>query len=576
MKDKELFNLLREEKLIKEEIGQKLLREARASAKSLEDLIYERNLIPEQKIAEVKSRYLGVPYKKFNLEEIEPRLLKIISEDTSRTYKVVPIKIEGDTLIVGMLNPDDTRAQNALKFIARREDLNLGVYLITPSDLEKVWRKYSPYQTEIEKALQVIGEIKAPSTQKVVELEKAISAEEEAPIIKIVASTLKEAVEVQASDIHIEPQQNYLRIRFRIDGKLKQVSSLPSELHRPIISRIKVLSNLKLDETRIPQDGRFRTVIYGKHIDFRVATFPTPLGEKVAIRILDPTVGLKGLYELGLEGPNLEATLEALSKPYGMILISGPTGSGKTTSLYALLQKLNQEEVNVVSLEDPVEYFIEGISQSQIKEDIGYSFASGLRQVVRQDPDVIMVGEIRDEETAGLAIQAALTGHILLSTIHTNDAVGVIPRLLDLKVRPFLLPSSLILMLAQRLVARICPFCKKEVQVSEQVQDIIEQELNNLPEKIKSEILGKYQRPYVLYKGTGCPKCMGKGLKGRIGIFEVLKMTSQLASIIEQGFSREKAEQEAKRQGMITLRQDGIIKALRGETTIEEVLRQTI
>ena len=238
---------------------------------------------------------------------------------------------------------------------------------------------------------------------------------------------------MKASDVHIEPQRSRLRIRFRIDGALKEISSMPLQLHQPIISRVKVLSNLKIDETRVPQDGRFRSIVYGKEIDYRVSTFPTPTGEKVAIRILDPSVGLKGLGELGLIGNSLEVVKEGIKKPYGMILITGPTGSGKTTTLYGIMQELNKEDVNIVSLEDPVEYFIDGLNQSQVRPEINYDFASGLRQIVRQDPDIIMVGEIRDKETASLAIQAALTGHIVLSTLHTNNAVGVIPRLIDLK-----------------------------------------------------------------------------------------------------------------------------------------------
>lgn len=462
MDDQILFQELVKRNLLTQEASEKILRDAKLSKKSPEDLLYDNNLVEEIEIAKTKSQIIGVPYKKFNLEEISDELLKIIPENTSRTYKVLPLQKTREMLVVGMLRPDNLKAQEALKFIAKQQRINLGVYLITPSDLEYIWRRYSPYQSEIQAAVKSLNlRAEEIAGQKIIGLEESVSVSEEAPIIKIVASTLKEAIEMKASDVHIEPQQSRLRVRFRIDGLLKEFASLPLPLHQPIISRVKVLSNLKIDENRIPQDGRFRSIVYGKEIDYRVSTFPTPTGEKVAIRVLDSAVGLKGLGELGLIGNSLEIVREGIKKPYGMILITGPTGSGKTTTLYAILQELNKEEVNIVSLEDPVEYFIDGLNQSQVRPEIGYDFASGLRQIVRQNPDIIMVGEIRDRETASLAVQAALTGHIVLSTLHTNNAVGVIPRIIDLKVEPFLLPSSLNLMLAQRLVSGFARNVKK-------------------------------------------------------------------------------------------------------------------
>jgi type IV pilus assembly protein PilB len=430
-------------------------------------------LVNEEKIAGIKSRFLKVPYKKIKVDEIKDELLKVIPEETVRNYKVIPVDKSDNLLIVGMLNPDDSKAQEALKFIAKQLRVNLGVYLITQSDWETVLRRYSPYRSEVEAAVKSFNLQPGQglsATQKIIQLEEGVAVSEEAPIIKIVANTLKEAVWQKASDIHIEPQRSRVRIRFRIDGELQEVSSLPIELHQPVLSRVKVLSNLKIDETRIPQDGRFRTVLFGRDIDYRVSTFPTPVGEKVAIRVLDPTVGLKGLEELGLIGRNNQIVIEGIKKPYGMILITGPTGSGKTTTLYAAMQILNKDDVNIVSLEDPVEYFIEGLNQSQVRPEIGYDFPSGLRQILRQDPDVIMVGEIRDNETANLAIHAALTGHIVLSTLHTNNSLGVIPRLINMKVEPFLLPPSLNLMLAQRLLPRLCQKCKKAEKPAVKIQ----------------------------------------------------------------------------------------------------------
>jgi len=578
MDNKVLLQELVKQNLISEEAAKKLLNEASLVKRGIEDLIYERRLIDEEKLASAKSQILKVPYKKIKVEEIPEDVLKLIPEETVRNYKAVPVSQSGDTLIVGMLNPDDPKAQDALKFIARQIKTNLGVYLISPSAWEAALRRYSPYRSEVEAAVKSLNLIsmKDSAVGRIIQLEESgkTAASEEAPIIKIVASTLKEAVWQKASDIHIEPQRNRLRIRFRIDGELQEVSSMPLELHQPIVSRIKVLSNLKIDENRIPQDGRFRTVLFGRDIDYRVATFPTPVGEKAAVRVLDPSVGLKGLEELGLVGKNLETVKNGIKKPYGMILITGPTGSGKTTTLYAVMRDLNKEAANIVSLEDPVEYFIDGLNQSQVRPEIGYDFASGLRQILRQDPDIIMVGEIRDNETAGLAIHAALTGHIVLSTLHTNDAAGVIPRLIDMKVEPFLLPSSLNLMLAQRLVSRLCQQCKKAEKAPAEISEIIKKELEKLPKEIIENSKFKIE-DLNIYHSSGCPVCKNKGVSGRVALFEILEMTPQLENIVSAGLSESKILEEAKRQGMISLRQDGILKALQGLVSIEEVLRET-
>ncbi|PJB84108.1 hypothetical protein CO087_00490, partial [Candidatus Wolfebacteria bacterium CG_4_9_14_0_8_um_filter_39_46] len=572
MENKTLLQELTKEGLLTEESAKKILQESSLIRKSAEELIYDRRLVDEEKIVGIKSRLSGVPYKKIKTDEIKDELLKLVSEETVRNYKVIPINKSDNLLVMGMLNPDDAKAQEALKFIAKQLRVNLGIYLITQSDWEAILRRYSPYRSEVEAAIKSFnlqpGQGLA-SGQKIIQLEEGVTVSEEAPIIKMVASTLKEAVWQKASDIHIEPQRNRVRIRFRIDGQLQEVSSLPIELHQPILSRVKVLSNLKIDETRIPQDGRFRTVLFGRDIDYRVATFPTPVGEKVAIRVLDPTVGLKGLEELGLVGRNYQVIREGIEKPYGMILITGPTGSGKTTTLYAVMQILNKEDVNIVSLEDPVEYFIEGLNQSQVRPEIGYDFPSGLRQILRQDPDVIMVGEIRDNETANLAIHAALTGHIVLSTLHTNNALGVIPRLINMKVEPFLLPPSLNLMLAQRLLPRLCQQCKKAEKAAEKIQEIIKKELEKLPKDLTKDL----NEPYEIYHSTGCPACQSKGVSGRIALFEILTMTPELEEIINTSPTEHRILEEARRQGMISLRQDGVLKALKGLISIEEVLR---
>jgi type IV pilus assembly protein PilB len=573
MDEKRLLQSLVETKLLTPETSEKILKESVSLKKSVEQIIYNRRLVDEEEVAKIKSKILGVPYKKIKPEEISGEILKLISEETAKTYKVIPLSKDKDVLVVGMINPDDARAQEALRFIAKQQKLNLGVFLITPFDADLVLRKYAPYATEVQAALQSLG-IKPGKgealPQRVVKLEEAADAKE-APIVRIVASTLKEAVNSNASDIHIEPQRDRLRMRFRIDGILQEIQSIPIELHQPIISRIKVLSDLKIDETRIPQDGRFRTLIFGRDIDFRVSTFPTPAGEKAAIRVLDPSTGLRSFGDLGLVGQNVDLIKAAIERPFGMILITGPTGSGKTTTLYALMQVLNKEDVNLVSLEEPVEYSIEGVNQSQVRPEIDYDFASGLRQILRQDPDVIMVGEIRDSETAALAVHAALTGHIVLSTLHTNNAVTVIPRLIDMKIEPFLLPTALSLMLSQRLVSKLCSNCKKTDDPSPPILEIIKKELGKLPQEIKS----KYKESYKIYHSTGCSVCRNRGIVGRIAIFEVLVMTPELSEIISKGITESKISEEAKRQGMLTLRQDGILKALEGLIAIEEVLKET-
>jgi type IV pilus assembly protein PilB len=575
MDDQRLVKELIDGGFLSPQDGENVLRDSISFGKPAEDVLYGRNLADEKSIAEAKGKILGIPFMQVSLSEISDDVLKVIPEETAKTYQVVPLAKEGDLLTVGMVHPDDQKTQEVLRFIAKQGRINLGAYIITPSDLNLVLRRYSPFQSTFQEALRTVmakPDKAGAQKQRVIGLEeRAMGSTEEAPVIKIVASLLKEAINVGASDIHIEPEGKRVRVRFRIDGVLQEISSMPIELHQPILSRVKIMSELKIDENRVPQDGRFRTNIFGREIDFRVSTFPTPSGEKVALRVLDPNTGLKSLDQLGLVGRNLDIIMENVKKPYGMVLITGPTGSGKTTTLYAIMQILNGVGTNVVSLEDPVEYTIDGVNQSQVRPEIGYDFASGLRQILRQDPDVIMVGEIRDSETAGLAVHAALTGHIVLSTLHTNNALSVVSRLADMKVEPFLLPSAVNVMAAQRLVSKICQKCKKGVEAPAAIAAVIEKELAKLPESLRA----KYKKPYTIYHAPGCEVCKQKGIVGRIAIFEMLQMTPQLAEIISSGINDTKIAEEARRQGMITLRQDGIMKALDGILTIEDVIRET-
>ncbi len=548
--------------------------EIRTSGKTEEEMLLEKDIVSEDFLFELKSKNLKVPFVKTPPEKISSDVLKLIPEESVRFYKIIPLAKKDNTIEVGMVYPEDFKAQEALKFLAHQNKFSYKTFLITLSTFNTLLKLYRPLRKELGKALEQLEtefKVEKAKVQPMAEIEFKRLAEE-APIIKMVTVILRQAVEGRASDIHIEPTREKLRIRFRLDGVLHSSLFLPLKIHPAIVARIKILSNLRIDETRIPQDGRFSAKVDNKVIDFRVSTFPTSLGEKVVIRILDPSEGLKSSFkDLGLVQRNLKIVEEAIKKPYGMILSTGPTGSGKTTTLYTILQALNKEGVNIVTLEDPIEYFLEGISQSQVKPEIGYDFANGLRHILRQDPDIIMVGEIRDQETASLAVHAALTGHILLSTLHTSDALGAIPRLIDMGIEPFLIPATLNIVIAQRLVRRLCPFCKKKVRPNKEVQKLILKEINSLPTDIKKKI--KIPRPFCIYEPTGCKKCNFKGLSGRIGIFEVLKMTNSLADIILKNLSKSEIQKEAKRQGMLTMKQDGILKVLGGITSIEEVLR---
>jgi len=547
--------------------------EIKNSGKKEEEIILEKGIVSESFLFGLKSENLKVPLKEVVVEEVPLKILELIPEESARYYKMVPLTKKDNVLEVGMVYPEDLRAQEALQFLARRNKFSYQVFLITLSTLNNLLKQYRTLKREVGRALE---ELETELREEKIEVKPLKAAEferlaEEAPIIKVVAVILRHAVEGDASDIHIEPGKERSRVRFRVDGVLHSSIFLPQRVHPAVVARVKILSNLKIDETRIPQDGRFSAQIGGKGIDFRVSTFPTTTGEKVAIRVLNPLEGLKPFGELGLERRNLDVVKAAIKKPFGLILATGPTGCGKTTTLYAILNLLNKEGVNIVTLEDPVEYFIEGINQSQVKPEIGYGFAQGLRQVLRQDPNIIMVGEVRDEETATLAIHAALTGHIVLSTLHTNNAIGVIPRLIDMGAKPFLIPPALSIAIAQRLVGVLCPHCKKKAKAKKEEQELIFKEIESLPQQIKKKV--KVSSSPTIYTAGGCKKCNFRGFSGRIGVFEILAMTDELSEIIVKEPEEQKIAQEANRQGMITMRQDGILKVLDGITTIEEVLR---
>jgi type IV pilus assembly protein PilB len=549
--------------------------EAKNSGLTEEEVLLEKRIVTEDFLFGVKSEIVKTALKYASPDDIPLKVLEIIPEESAKHYKMIPLKIDKNITEIGMVYPEDLKAREALEFLSRQSKFNYKVFLITLTNFEEILRKYRSLKKEATVALEELEtelqkkEFKTAPAKKT-DIEKIV---EEAPISKLVAVILRHAVDGGASDIHIEPTTENVRVRFRLDGVLHSSLILPLETLPTVVARIKILCNLKIDETRIPQDGRFSTKIDEKEVDFRVSTFPTILGEKVAIRILDPTKRKTSFESLGVTGRNLKVIEAALEKSYGMILVTGPTGAGKTTTLYAILELLSKEELNVVTLEDPVEYFMPGVNQSQVNSDIGYTFASGLRQIVRQDPDIIMVGEIRDEETASLAIHAALTGHIVLSTLHTSNTIGALPRLVDMGVQPFLIPPTISIIIAQRLIRTLCEKCKRKVEPKSELRKIILKEIEQMPPAIKKDI--KISESFTFYEPVGCARCNKTGYSGRIGVFEILEMTKELEEIVLKEPSERKISEEAFRQGMLTMKQDGILKVLQGITSFEEVIRTT-
>ncbi len=505
--------------------------------------------------------------------------LAIIPKEVAEKFKMVAIGKTGDVLKVAMVDPENFMALNALRFFAAEENLKIETSKIKEVDFEDIFTSvYTQTGEALKQAVESFKDkdVKTVSKKKEGE-EKKIESLKDAPVAKLVEVIISHAVEGKASDIHIEPMDKDYRVRFRVDGVLHVSLIIPLDIGPVIISRVKIMANLKIDEKRKPQDGRFRLTVEGKEIDFRVSSLPVIGGEKVVMRILDKSSGTTtDVASLGLLGKAAENIFAAIKETYGMILLTGPTGSGKSTTVYALLKILNNEDRNIITLEDPVEYYIEGINQSQIKPEIGYTFASGLRTVLRQDPNVIMVGEIRDLETAELSVHAALTGHLMFSTLHTNTAIGAIPRLVDMGIEPFLIASSLRLVAAQRLVRRICDECKEEISVPDVVRKNIMKQLEEI-EKSEIEKYGiNLDEGLHFYHGKGCDACHGTGLKGRVAIYEVVPVNEEIRNIItERNGNEELIEKERIKQRSLTIKQDGILKILLGYTTLEEIERVT-
>ena len=524
--------------------------------------------------AEIPAGKINIQYQDLSKIAVDKKLLSQIPENISRRYKAVPIEDKADKITVAMVDPEDIETKEIFKKLLGKD---IEIVLATEDDINHVLSQYQGLESEVSSAIATVeGEGKEEKEQgenkKNEKQMKAEAASDDAPASKIVASLMKRAIRDKASDVHIEPTEAKVEVRFRLDGVLRQKVTLPKDIQAAVISRIKILSNMKIDEQRVPQDGRFNMLVDGRKVDFRVSTMPVANGEKVVMRILDKEAGVLTLDQLGVEGSGRKIIEDNLTKNHGMILVTGPTGSGKTTTLYAMIGKIFSEGTNIVTLEDPIEYQIKGINQSQVNSEIGYSFANGLRSILRQDPDVIMLGEIRDKETAEMAVHAALTGHVVLSTLHTNDASGAVPRLIDMGVEPFLLTSSINVVMGQRLARTICPDCKEEAKLPETEVELIKKEIEKMPAKEKEELSKKTLK---FYKGKGCKTCDQSGYSGRIGIYEVLGISESVKELILKRVPASQIEQKGILEGMLTMMQDGIIKALDGKTSMEEIWRVT-
>lgn len=569
-----LLSILVQKNLITEKEAANVEREAREGDTSVETILSNRGLSQED-ILSAKGSYLGLPTRAIESANIPFEILKYIPEESAAHYRFVPIGVVDGALEIGIVDPDNIEARDALNFISSKINLPFKLFLITEDDFKAILETYKGLSGEVTKALSELGgdvnedaDLNKDSTQDLTGAKKTGEARviEDAPVTKIVATVLRYAIEGQASDIHIEPMSDKTRVRFRIDGVLHTSLVLPNNVHRSVVARIKILCNMKLDEHRKPQDGRFSAKIDGRGVDFRVSTFPTYYGEKVVMRILDKEKGVRSLENSGLSKEHLEMVRRAIKKPYGMILISGPTGSGKSTTLYAMLNEVDKETKNVLSLEDPVEFNIDGISQSQVRAEINYTFATGLRTTLRQDPDIIMVGEIRDKETAALAVQAALTGHLVLSTIHTNNAVGVIPRLIDMGVDPYLIAPTLVLAIAQRLVRTLCPGTGKQVPIEGSLKEMVDRRFADLDPTIRERAMPKDH----LYEIDPTPECPN-GTRGRMAVVEMFEMDKDIEAAILRRANEPDIRALVRKKGMLSIQEDALVKCANGLIPFEEV-----
>lgn len=570
LSQKDFGEYLVRQNLLKKPQLEELRKQVQVEQRNLEDLLTQRGLLTPDGLLKAKSEFFGFPAVNLSTQNMDKEVLKLVPLETAQYYQIVPFRRDGTEVWLAMVHPENFKAMEAVGLVARQNGWKPRYAITTNEGLMQILRQYSTLTTEVGEALKMAEgkdqEVFRDDSEEEVDFEQVLKS---APVAKMVSVILRHAVEGGASDVHIEPGEADTRVRFRVDGVLHTSLTLPKYIHAAVISRIKVLANLKIDETRLPQDGRIRLKIMDKVIDFRISTLPVVGNEKVVMRILDPTTGVRTFEGLGFTGYKLRVLNEAITKPHGMFLVTGPTGSGKTTTLYAVLNILNHEEVNIITLEDPVEYFLSGVNQSQVNPEVGFTFASGLRSILRQDPDIIMVGEIRDAETGELAIHASLTGHILLSTLHTNDAPSAILRLIDMRMEPFLIASTINVIIAQRLVRRLCDNCKQATSLAPEVMADIKKEFEVLNAEVKREIPAE---PWPIFQAKGCNHCENTGYRGRLAISEVLLNTTDLQRVIVEGAKPYDLKAEFVKQGGTSLIQDGYLKVLAGLTSLEEVV----
>ncbi len=537
------------------------------------DLVREKDWVSDKEFAQAKAKFLGVPFVELAGRNIAPEILELVPEPTARNYKVVPLGKKAGKLQAAMLDPLDLLA---IELLERRSGMSVEPMLAEKGDLEAALERFygeEKVEAEISEAVEAFSpQITTKIEEQIERMEDADRIIRDSPVPRIVSRLLEYGVKARASDIHIEPHEEQTRVRYRIDGVLRERFKLPRRMHSSVVARVKILSHLRLDEHRVPQDGRFKIEVGDVTVDLRVSVVPSAYGEKVVIRFLEETGNIMDLEELGLSGISLKRVHDAITLPNGILLVTGPTGSGKTLTLASSISQINEVGVNIITLEDPVEIKLEGVTQIQVNRDVGLTFASGLRSILRQDPDIIMVGEIRDTETAELAIHAALTGHLVFSTLHTNSAAGALPRLLDMGAEPYLLTSTVNAIVAQRLVRTVCKKCKREVNPP---PEMVEEIREILGEILFEKNVDRKDGEVILWEGEGCEHCEGTGYKGRTGIFEVLRASDSISRLVLEKQPTQAIEDQAKKESMLTLRQDGFLKVLQGKTTPEEVLRVT-
>ncbi|MDD5439567.1 MAG: GspE/PulE family protein [Candidatus Omnitrophica bacterium] len=563
-----LVEVLQESHLVSDDRINEVLRLQKEKGGSFGNILIEKGYITQKNLLMLVSQQLSIPPIDLSKYKVDPEVVKLIPEKTAREYKLFPIATIGNKITVAMADPTNIIAIDDIKTLTGRD---VDLVLSSLADIENVITQH--YKLDMDSDFnKIMSEADPDSASQVevveeddnIDVGEINAASKKAPIVKLVSMILNEALANRASDIHIEPQEGSVRVRYRVDGQLREALSIPRRNQNAIIARIKIMSNLDITETRAPQDGRFRIEFRGREIDFRVSVLPITFGNKIVMRALDKSSLSMGLDKLGFLPDTHASFNRAISRPYGMILITGPTGSGKSTTLYSILNQLNTRERNIVTIEDPVEYQVPGITQIQVNADIGLTFSNGLKSILRQTPDIVMVGEIRDGETADIAIKAALTGQLVLSTLHTNDAPSALTRLVDMGIEPFLIASSVIMTAAQRLCRKICPHCKEKYDIADSAL-----------EKAGIRFSASNKKPEAFYRGKGCAKCNQSGYLGRIALLETFTVNNTIREMIVQKKSADHIKRYAVEQGMKTLRDNGMTHFLNGVTTLEEILRVT-